>query len=151
MRVTAFSTGLTIGIGFAIAFSGAIPRAAAAGPASEPQTDFSRGDQTQFQKFALWRDRHGVTGETCLSQPEGAAAPGSRWYYHVDAATQRHCWYQKQLGAAPSPAHAAKTSRAQAPDSADSKHRARSLPLTAAGRETLFRQFQQWREDHAPE
>jgi hypothetical protein len=179
MRAAAFSTVLMIDIGFAITFSTAIPRAAFAGQAPEFQTDVSRADQAQFQKFAQWRDRHGVSGETCLAQPEGAAAPGTRWHYHIDAVTQRQCWYQKPVGAAPAVAAgknshvtAAKTSRAQAPDSGRSKRRPRpaerasalpvapverasalpaasTLPLTPPERETLFRQFQQWREDRA--
>ncbi len=168
MRATAFSTALTIGTGSVIAFLATIPPAAFAAKVAEPRTDLSHTDQAQFQKFAQWWDRHGASGETCLSQPDGAAAPGSRWYYHIDAATQRHCWYQKRLGAAPTPARTAKSSRAQAPDSAHSKKRARAperasplrvapaerastLPLTPPERETLFRQFQQWREDRAPE
>jgi hypothetical protein len=175
-----------IGIGFVIAFSVAIPRAAFAGQAPEFQTDVSRADQAQIQKFAQWRDRHGVSGETCLAQPDGTAAPGTRWHYHIDAVTERQCWYQKPVGAAPAVAAAktshvtvAKTSRAQAPDSGHSKKRPRpaerasalpaapaerasalpaapaerasTLPLTPPERETLFRQFQQWREDRAPE
>jgi len=31
----------------------------------------------------------------CLSNPGRTAAPGSRWYYRIDRATQRKCWYLK--------------------------------------------------------
>jgi hypothetical protein len=166
MRGAAFPTALTIAVGVAIAISAAIPRAAFA--REEPQSDISIAGRAQFQKFAQWRDSHGASGETCLSQPGGAAEPGTRWHYHIDAATQRQCWYQKRLGAAPTPARAAKTSRAQAPDSVHSKKRARpaehggpspvgpaarasTLPLTTPERETLFRRFQQWQAERPPE
>jgi hypothetical protein len=29
----------------------------------------------------------------CLSAPKGASPAGSHWYYRVDRATKRHCWY----------------------------------------------------------
>ncbi|HEY7298909.1 MAG TPA: hypothetical protein VH684_13460 [Xanthobacteraceae bacterium] len=169
MRARALSVG-SIGIGFAIVFWAAIPRVSLAGSeANEPPANFSSSEQAQFQKFAQWQDRHGALGETCLPQPDGAAVPGTRWHYHVDAATQRHCWYQKPVAAASgAPVPAAKKSRAQAADSGHSKKRARPaertspvpaasterasrLPLTPAERETLFRRFQQWREDRASE
>ena len=29
----------------------------------------------------------------CLSGPKGQTPPGGHWYYHIDRATKRHCWY----------------------------------------------------------
>jgi hypothetical protein len=29
----------------------------------------------------------------CLSGPKGAPRDGGHWYYRIDRATQRHCWY----------------------------------------------------------
>jgi hypothetical protein len=29
----------------------------------------------------------------CLSGPKGPTPAGAHWYYHVDHATKRHCWY----------------------------------------------------------
>jgi hypothetical protein len=29
----------------------------------------------------------------CLSGPKGQTPPGAHWYYHIDRATKRHCWY----------------------------------------------------------
>jgi hypothetical protein len=44
----------------------------------------------------------------CLAKPDRTAAPGSHWYYRIDRATQRQCWYLKQLDArAPAPAQPA--------------------------------------------
>jgi hypothetical protein len=31
--------------------------------------------------------------ETCLSGPKGTAPKGSHWYYRIDHATKRNCWY----------------------------------------------------------
>jgi len=31
--------------------------------------------------------------ENCLSAPNAQAPQGSHWYYRIDHATQRHCWY----------------------------------------------------------
>jgi hypothetical protein len=31
--------------------------------------------------------------DTCLSGPKGAAPKGSHWYYRIDRATKRNCWY----------------------------------------------------------
>jgi len=47
--------------------------------------------------------------DNCLSGPKGAAPAGSHWYYHMDRATKRNCWYigeekNKTAKAAPVPA-----------------------------------------------
>jgi hypothetical protein len=31
--------------------------------------------------------------DDCLSKPKGPAPEGSHWYYRVDRASKRHCWY----------------------------------------------------------
>lgn len=31
----------------------------------------------------------------CLAKPNAATAPGNHWYYRVDRASGRHCWYQR--------------------------------------------------------
>jgi hypothetical protein len=31
--------------------------------------------------------------DDCLSRPKGQAPEGSHWYYHIDRASKRHCWY----------------------------------------------------------
>jgi hypothetical protein len=32
-------------------------------------------------------------GDDCLSKPNGPSPPGSHWYYRLERATQRQCWY----------------------------------------------------------
>ena len=36
--------------------------------------------------------------EECISSPKGTAPEGSHWYYRVDRATKRHCWYLGESG-----------------------------------------------------
>jgi hypothetical protein len=31
--------------------------------------------------------------DDCLTKPNAAAPPGNHWYYRVDRATHRECWY----------------------------------------------------------
>lgn len=42
-----------------------------------------------------------AAAETCLSAPNGAAPKGQHWYYHLDRATQRKCWYLHETIASP--------------------------------------------------
>jgi hypothetical protein len=40
---------------------------------------------------------HGATAaaDDCLSGPKDQASQGGHWYYRIDHATKRHCWYLK--------------------------------------------------------
>ena len=41
---------------------------------------------------------HGATpaADDCLSGPKDQAPQGSHWYYRIEHATKRHCWYLKE-------------------------------------------------------
>jgi hypothetical protein len=39
--------------------------------------------------------------EACLSGPKGTAPKGSHWYYRIDHATKRNCWYVRAEGEKP--------------------------------------------------
>ena len=39
-----------------------------------------------------------VTAVDCLSGPKGESPPGSHWYYRIEHATKRHCWYLRGEG-----------------------------------------------------
>jgi hypothetical protein len=39
--------------------------------------------------------------DSCLPGPKGAAPKGSHWYYRVDHATKRNCWYVRAEGEKP--------------------------------------------------
>jgi hypothetical protein len=51
--------------------------------------------------------------DNCLSGPKGAAPKGSHWYYRIDHATKRNCWYVRAEGE--KPAASQNSSQAQAP------------------------------------
>src|SRR4051794_24026591 len=36
--------------------------------------------------------------DNCLAGPKGAAPKGSHWYYRIDHATKRNCWYVRAEG-----------------------------------------------------
>jgi hypothetical protein len=55
--------------------------------------------------------------DSCLAGPKGALPAGSHWYYRVDRATKRHCWYlgeEKDKAAAATPQDAAGSTAAPA-------------------------------------
>jgi hypothetical protein len=38
------------------------------------------------------------TADDCLSAPNAPVPDGSHWYYRIDRATKRHCWYIREQG-----------------------------------------------------
>src|ERR1700730_17499210 len=56
--------------------------------------------------------------EECLSGPNDKAPGGGHWYYRIDRATKRHCWYQRDEAEKPSqltPPNSAASARPVAP------------------------------------
>lgn len=39
-----------------------------------------------------------ASADDCLTAPKGATTPGSHWYYRIDRATKRQCWYLREEG-----------------------------------------------------
>jgi hypothetical protein len=39
-----------------------------------------------------------ATADDCLSAPKGATPAGGHWYYRIDRATKRQCWYLREDG-----------------------------------------------------
>src|SRR4051794_33989866 len=39
-----------------------------------------------------------LAADECLPRPQGAAPNGSHWYYRVDRATKKNCWYVRAEG-----------------------------------------------------
>ncbi len=37
-----------------------------------------------------------ATADDCLTAPKGVTTPGSHWYYRIDRATKRQCWYLRE-------------------------------------------------------
>ena len=55
---------------------------------------------------------HGAAAEEeCLSGPNDKAPGGGHWYYRIDRATKRHCWYQREEGEKLSPSNSAASAR----------------------------------------
>jgi hypothetical protein len=52
----------------------------------------------------------------CLASPKGAAPKGSHWFYRVDRATKKNCWYVRAETARPAAAKPSLTQNAPAPD-----------------------------------
>jgi hypothetical protein len=53
--------------------------------------------------------------ETCLSGPKGTAPKGSHWYYRVDHATKRNCWYVRAEGEKPAASQSSSVSQTSPP------------------------------------
>jgi hypothetical protein len=51
-----------------------------------------------------------VRADDCLAEPNSPAPAGSHWYYHMDRATQRKCWYIRATDQPAQPAAAQATS-----------------------------------------
>jgi hypothetical protein len=54
-------------------------------------------------------------GAGCLSGPKDEAPPGKHWYYRIDHATERHCWYLREESEAVLQAEAPSSSRSVRP------------------------------------
>ena len=37
-----------------------------------------------------------ATADDCLTAPKGVTTPGGHWYYRIDRATKRQCWYLRE-------------------------------------------------------
>ena len=55
----------------------------------------------------LTTSSHGAAAEECLSGPNDKAPGDGHWYYRIDRATKRHCWYQREGGEKLSPSNSA--------------------------------------------
>jgi hypothetical protein len=49
--------------------------------------------------IVLGADRTAVAADDCLAGPDRPPAPGGHWYYHLDHASDRKCWYLVEPGA----------------------------------------------------
>src|SRR6516162_4128395 len=56
-------------------------------------------DFTIFLAMSLATAQASRAAGDCLLKPNAVAPPGSHWYYRVDRATQRECWYLGAEGA----------------------------------------------------
>lgn len=89
----------------------------------------------------------GAGAETaCLAAPDDRPAAGGHWFYRLDHATGRKCWYLKDDVAATAP-----PADAPAPAAPAATNGARTAsPATPAEREALFREFLEWQKRREP-
>jgi hypothetical protein len=67
--------------------------------------------------FAAVAENATKTPDSCLAGPKGAPSAGGHWYYRIDRATKRHCWYlgeEKDKTAAAAPQDATASTAAPA-------------------------------------
>jgi hypothetical protein len=71
---------------------------------------------------------HSAAGaeDECLASPNDKTVGGDHWYYRIDRATKRHCWYQRDEGE--------KSSPIASPNSTASARPVAPKPATAAQR-----------------
>ena len=65
------------------------------------------------------KETNAKTADTCLSGPKGPLPAGGHWYYRVDRATKRNCWYigeEKDKSARAAPKDSTASAAAPAPE-----------------------------------
>ncbi len=84
--------------------------------------------------------------DDCITESNLVPPKGSRWYYHIDRATNRKCWYLAALARAPAPPRTARASvRAEPVRAARPAKHERSESEQAA----LFLEFLRWKEQQS--
>jgi hypothetical protein len=68
-------------------------------PATMPSNTPSSSTPTPLTPPAPQSGTKQAAAEECLSNPGAAGPPGSHWYYRIDRATKRQCWYLGTAGA----------------------------------------------------
>jgi hypothetical protein len=102
----------------------------------------------------------------CLAEPNRDAPAGQHWYYHVDHASDRKCWYLHATvtGAAEAPAMELQSVRRQGAPAPEPRRQAapapsaqpqrqvaappRPAPRSEADEAALYLEFLRWKEQH---
>jgi hypothetical protein len=90
----------------------------------------------------------------CLSAPDSHASPGTWWYYRVDRATNRRCWYLGAKGATSRPVALSETPQtpSEKPQTTGAAYARQAqsgkTPLTKTQREALFEDFLRWQNSN---
>jgi hypothetical protein len=83
--------------------------------------------------------------DDCITQSNVVPPKGSRWYYHVDRATNRKCWHIVVLSTAPAAPQTQRTSARSAPGlTGRGTHQ-----LSEAEQAALFLEFLRWKEQRS--
>jgi hypothetical protein len=113
-----------------------------------------------------------VAAADCLTEPNRDAPAGQHWYYHLDRAADRKCWYLHATATAPpdAPAMELQSVRAQRRQSPSPELRRQAAPAPAAELQrqqaaapqrpaprseaeeaALYLEFLRWKEQHRGE
>jgi hypothetical protein len=88
-----------------------------------------------------------VAAVECITEPNREPPEGSHWYYRVDRATDRKCWYLRALIQGTPEAPAAMTQRASTrPAVAPQTVRRSKPPMSESEEAALYLEFLRWKE-----
>jgi hypothetical protein len=83
----------------------------------------------------------------CITEPNREPPEGSHWYYRVDRATDRKCWYLRTLIQGAPEASAAVPQRASTRPAVAAQTARRSKPPMSESEEAaLYLEFLRWKE-----
>jgi hypothetical protein len=85
-----------------------------------------------------------ATAIDCRAAPGDDTPPGQHWYYRLDHATRRQCWYLRSASPVRSTAPS-KPARAARP--AAKKPARVAAPLSKSSKEALFQEFLEWQKN----
>lgn len=89
------------------------------------------------QSSAKTAETGAATTDSCLSGPKGTAGAGGHWYYRIDRATKRKCWYIGDAGSKPARVAASRQEDASATKSTPPSRSAAINPSVADARAEL--------------
>lgn len=81
--------------------------------------------------------------DDCMTESNLVPPKGSRWYDHIDRATNRKCWYIAALASAPAAPRTAVRAKTVQPVRASKHERSESEQAT------LFLEFLRWKEQQS--
>jgi hypothetical protein len=81
----------------------------------------------------------------CITEPKFDPPEGSHWYYHIDRATDRKCWYLLALAPETAPATAAHSQRTSAPSTLSQTGQRTKPSLSESEQAALYLEFLRWK------
>jgi hypothetical protein len=87
-----------------------------------------------------------VAAVECIAEPNREPPEGSHWYYRVDRATDRKCWYLRTLIPGTVVAPAAEPQHASARPVAQPTGQRGKPPLSESEQAALYLEFLRWKE-----
>jgi hypothetical protein len=85
----------------------------------------------------------------CITEPNREPPEGGHWYYHVDRATDRKCWYLQALIPGTSDAPGAVPQHVSARPAAAPAARRSKPPMSESEEAALYLEFLRWKQKSA--